>query len=452
MSKKLYLECYSGISGDMTVAALLDLGANQKKLEKALSSLNLKGFKIEIKRVKKSALDALDFDVILDKAYENHDHDMNYLYGEKNADHSHEDEKHNHSHHHHHDDEHSHTHSHEHKKHSHHKHEHKHHHHSHEHRGLKEITQIINQSNITENAKKIALKIFGILAEAEAKAHGVLVEEVHFHEVGAVDSIVDIVSVAVCLDDLEITELVVPVLYEGRGFVRCQHGVIPIPVPAVSFIASKHNLSLHITENQGEFITPTGAAIVASMISSKKLPENFEIEKIGIGAGKREYKQASILRAMLINDTTANNTDFIYKLETNIDDSNGEALGYLMQKLLEQGALDVHYTPVFMKKNRPAYQLNVICSKNDLDKLEEVIFAESTTIGIRKFKVERSVLKREIKEFQSSLGTVLVKVCQLKSTVRYYPEYESIIEICQKNNLSYQEVYDTIKREFHEQL
>lgn len=230
----LYLECYSGISGDMTVGALLDLGADRKVLEEQLGSLPIDGFRIEIGRVQKSGLDACDFRVLLDQEHENHDHDNAYLYG-----HRHED---------------SHAHScegHMHEGHMHHGHgEHPHAHgcaHTHEHRGLPEITSIIQNSGITERAKIIATNIFTVLAEAEAKAHGKAIEEVHFHEVGAVDSIVDIAAVSICLDNLNITEVIVPELYEGRGTVRCQHGIIPVPVPAVVNIVGRHGIALHMT-------------------------------------------------------------------------------------------------------------------------------------------------------------------------------------------------------------
>ena len=310
---------------------------------------------------------------------------------------------------------------------------------------------------MTENAKNIAKKIFNILGEAEAKAHGVSKEEVHFHEVGAVDSIVDIVAVAVCLDNLNIEEVVVPVLYEGRGFVRCQHGIIPVPVPAVSFIAANNNLTLHITDSEGEFVTPTGAAIVAAIKTSDKLPKKFSIKKIGIGAGKRQYESPSILRAMIIEEEKNNNNewveeDSIYKLESNIDDCTGEALGYVMDCLIEAGARDVHYTPVYMKKNRPAFQLNVICDEDDIAKMEEIIFEGTTTIGIRRQRMERSILKRDIKTIETSLGEVKVKVCNLKGYKRVYPEYNSVVEMCKKHNKSYQEVYHLIVREYDEKF
>ena len=285
--KKLYFECASGISGDMTVASLLDLGADEAVLRKALVSLPLSGYGIEISRVSKSGLDCCDFDVILDAEHENHDHDMKYLHGH-NENTAGESE----------------IHIHEHGIADHacaHETESVHCHHHHEHRGVKEIAHIIEHSAMTDNAKKIALRIFEILAEAESKAHDVPVEQVHFHEVGAVDSIVDIVSVAVCLDNLDITDVVVPVLYEGCGTVRCQHGILPIPVPAVANVISENHLCIKVTAVEGELVTPTGAAIVAAIRTKDKLPEEFKIKKIGIGAGKRQYECPGILRAMIIS-------------------------------------------------------------------------------------------------------------------------------------------------------
>ena len=435
MKQKLYLECYSGISGDMTVAALLDLGADPMVLEEALKSLPLSGFETKVSRVKKAGIDACDFNVVLD--HDNHDHDMEYLHGEGKG-HDHE-----HSHffglfHHHHDHEHSHEHGH-------------HHHHDHEHRGLKEIFEILNNSRLTDKAKGLAIKMFDIIAEAEAQAHGLPKEEVHFHEVGAVDSIVDIAAVAVCLDNLGIEEVIVPVLYEGTGTVRCQHGVLPIPVPAVANIVHANHLNLHVTNTKGEFVTPTGAAIVAAIRTSDVLPEHFKIVKTGIGAGKRNYERPSLLRAMLIEEITpiqAPDKDEIVKLESNIDDATGEALGYAMDKLLQAGARDVHYFPVFMKKNRPAYQLNVICKEEQIDAMQRIIFEETTTIGIRIIRMERIVLAREIKQVKTSVGEVRVKVCTLPDgSQRAYPEYDDVVAACQATGKNYQEVYRLIMNE-----
>ena len=237
----LYLECMSGISGDMTVAALLDLGADEQVLQNALDSLPVDGFRIQVTRVKKNGLDACDFHVILDGEHENHDHDMEYLHGSGGHHQHHECET-------------------ESRRHA--------HSHGHVHRNLADILEIIEKADMTAGAKSLSAKIFRILAEAEAKAHGVPEEQVHFHEVGAVDSIVDILAAAVCLDNLDISQVVIPLLCEGRGTVRCQHGILPVPVPAVLNIVQKYELPLHITEVKGELVTPTGAAVAAAIRTS----------------------------------------------------------------------------------------------------------------------------------------------------------------------------------------
>ena len=426
MSKTLYLECYSGISGDMTVAALLDLGADREVLKESLKSLPVGGFRTEITRVKKSGLDACDFSVILEQ--DNHDHDMEYLHGSEKSytghyEHSHEV---NHEHHH------GHTHSHE---------------HPHEHRGMKEITEIIQKSEMTARAKKMAMRVFDILAQAESKAHGVPVEEVHFHEVGAVDSIVDIAAIAICMDNLDISNVIVPVLYEGTGFIRCQHGQIPVPVPAVTHIAETHKLKLKITDIQGELVTPTGAAVVAAFRTSDRLPEDFTILKTGIGAGKRQYRCPGILRAMLIRETTdLQIKDIIWKLETDMDDCGGEMMGHVMNLLMANGAREVHYTPIYTKKNRPAYTLTVICKESEREKLENLIFSETTTIGIRRVEMERTILQREIQKKDTPIGTAIVKACTLPDgNIRYYPEYENVAELAERNQLSFRETYDRIR-------
>lgn len=286
MNQALYLECYSGISGDMTVAAFLDLGADPAILKEGLDSLGIEGYQIKISRVKKAGIDACDFAVLLDHKHENHDHDMDYLHGSCHQEAGHSKEPHTECPHHH-ETAHSHNQEQE--------------HHHHEHRGLTEILEIIENSRISPRAKDIAGKIFTTLAKAEAKAHGVELSQVHFHEVGAVDSIVDIVAAAICLDNLNITDVIVRDLYEGQGCIRCQHGVIPVPVPAVINIAQQNHLSLHITSVQGELVTPTGAAIAASIRTRDTLPERFTIDKIGLGAGKRNYPTAGVLRAMLLS-------------------------------------------------------------------------------------------------------------------------------------------------------
>jgi uncharacterized protein (TIGR00299 family) protein len=430
----------------------LDLGADESHLRAVLGSLPVSGFEVEISRVKKSGLDMCDFNVKLDSAHENHDHDMEYLHGSSDsnsetckidtaADEHTADSEHKSSEiqNYHNDGVDIHTHSRDNlnggSNH-------------HEHRNLAEILRIIEKTNMSDNAKNIATKIFNILAKAEAKAHGTDIENVHFHEVGAVDSIVDIVAAAVCLDDLNITDVYVPFLCEGRGTVRCQHGILPIPVPAVANIVQENQLQLKITDVEGELVTPTGAALVAAVRTKDTLPEVFTIKKVGMGAGKRNYERPSILRAMLIEAENRQNSDFIYKLETNIDDSTGEMLGYVMDLLLENGARDVNYTPVYMKKNRPAYLLTVICEQEDATALEEIIFRETTTIGIRRVKMERTVLARSEETVDTKIGKLRVKRCTLPDgTIRNYPEYESAVELAEKNNLPLWEVMKLCERE-----
>ena len=297
---------------------------------------------------------------------------------------------------------------------------------------------------MTEGARSLAKKIFDIIAQAESTAHNVPVQEVHFHEVGAIDSIVDVIALAVCFDSLHPSRVYVPRLCEGTGTVRCQHGILPVPVPAVTHIVAAHNIPLELMEEHGEFVTPTGAAFVAAVRTDAQLPRHFTINKIGMGAGKRNYRRPSILRAMMIHEIAEPKTEdnTVYKLETNIDDSNGEQLGYVMDLLLKAGAFDVHYMPCFMKKNRPGYMLSVVCDKSMIPELEHIIFKNTTTIGIRRMKYERSILPRKTYTVQTIWGEAAVKEVILDTgEKRIYPEYESIVKICRETGLSYSKVY-----------
>ena len=427
----LYFECSYGISGDMAVAALLDAGADQKVLEDVLKTIPASGFRTEISRVKKNGIDVCDFNVILDAEHENHDHDMEYLFGHEEGHESGQAHEHNHLH--------EHEHSHEHED----LHEHGHHHH-HEHRNLSDVFSIIDACKMTEGARNLAHKIFTIIAGAESQAHGIPVEEVHFHEVGAIDSIVDVIALAVCFDNLSPEKVYVPFLNEGTGFVRCQHGILPIPVPAVANIAAVYSLPLHIMKDRGEFITPTGAAFIAAVMTDKLLPETFTIKKTGLGGGKRAYEKPSILRAYLIDEDTGAKEEGLYKLETNIDDSTGEALGFVMDELFKAGALDVHYVPCIMKKNRPAYILYVLCKENNISNLENIIYNHTTTIGIRRFRFERSILPRHIIEVNSPYGLAKVKVTEVNNQKRYYPEYESVAKLTRETGKAFNDVFREI--------
>ena len=468
MGKTLYLETSSGISGDMFVAAMIDLGADPEALERALNSIPADGFMVEISSVKKSGIACCDFNVILDEAHENHDHDMAYLYGsapvssaapqeEAHHCHCHEDEEAHHCHcheeeeaHHchcHEDEEAHHCHCHGGEE-PHHHHDHDHEHHHHHGRHLAEILDIIAATDMTDSAKALAGKMFHIVAEAESLAHHMPLEEVHFHEVGAIDSIVDIIAAAVTFDSLGITDVIIPCLTEGTGTVRCQHGVLPVPVPATMNIIEAYDMPLTIMEAKGEYVTPTGAAIAAAICTTHQLPKAFRVVRMGLGAGKRAYtERTNILRAYLIEgNAMEEGKDEIVKLETDIDDSTGEALGYTIDRLMQAGALDVHYSPVYMKKNRPAWELTVICKKSRMEEIEDIIFKETTTIGIREFpSVMRSILRRNQKRVETPFGFAEVKEVALPGERRFYPEYESVKAIAEKENLPFAEVYHLVK-------
>lgn len=442
MDKKLYLDCSSGISGDMFVAAMIDLGADLDALQKALDSIPADGFFVEIGRVKKAGIDCCDFRVRLDDDCENHDHDMDYLYGSLapaagSGCSCHEEP----------DREEHHCHCHE------EGHDGEAHHccrqgkdHHHTHRGLAEILPMIDACDMTETAKALARKIFRIIGEAEAKAHDLPLDEVHFHEVGALDSIVDVVAAAVTFDSLHIKEVIVPKLTEGTGTVRCRHGVMPVPVPATVNIVSAYKIPMELTGAKGEYVTPTGAAIAAAISTSHQLPSSFVIKKAGLGAGKRAYTDRSgILRAFLIQGEENEGRDKVVKLETDIDDCSGEVLGYVMKKLFKAGAKDVHYAPVFMKKNRPAWELTVICGEDKAEELEQIIFTETTTIGIREYPLGRSVLDREEKEVETVYGKAAVKQVTFGDMTRAYPEYDTVKKLAKKNKVPFMDVFDAVK-------
>ena len=436
MGKILYLECNSGISGDMTVGALLDLGADRQVLENALESLGVDGYHLHFGRKVVCGLDAFDFDVHLEADGHGHSHEHTHRQEDayERVDSCGHLEVHEHCH------GHKHEHSHEHED---------GHSHSNTHRNLHDIYHIIDHLDSNERVKEMARTMFSIVAEAESKAHGLPVEQVHFHEVGAIDSIVDIISVAVCMDNLGVEDVVVSALSEGHGHVRCQHGVLPVPVPATANIASSYGLKLHFTDNDGEMVTPTGAAIAAALRTKDRLPASCRLLKIGMGAGNKVFKQANVLRAMLLENSQDEDRT-MWVLETNLDDCTGEMLGLTMEMLLDAGAADVWYTPIHMKKNRPAYMMSVLCRESSIEAMEEIILTQTTTIGIRRYPTERTVLERSEIQVETSYGPADVKVCAYKGRKFFYPEYESIRRICMEQGADFQTAYHQVRRKAEE--
>ena len=425
--KTLYLDCQAGIAGDMLVAALLDLGGKPalERLTQMLEKLSLEGFSVSVTRVKKAGIDCCDFDVKLDAAHENHDHDMAYLHGLGDTSHDHD--------------------------------------HHHAHRGLAQVEQVIDAASLSDRARGLARDAFRILARAEAKAHGLPIDQIHFHEVGAVDSIVDVLAAAFLIDDLDIERAIVPALTDGHGTIRCQHGVIPVPVPATLNICIAHGLPLSSSSVEGERVTPTGAALVAALEPEFSLPERYTIRAVGLGAGKRSYERPSILRAMLIEELDARvgaaareprpslsaetqAPNCIVKLECDIDDCSPEVLAYAAERLREAGAREVHWLPIFCKKGRPAYQLQVIVEPSDVLRMEEIILSETTTIGIRRQQMERTCLPRAIESVETPWGDVLVKTVRLPDgTRRTTPEYEACAAIARDKGVALQTVMDTVR-------
>ena len=435
MAHTLMLDCSSGIAGDMLVAALIDLGASRTGLMACLESLKTAGagdFDVRISRVSKHGIDACDFDVVLDEDHNNHDHDMAWLHPEPEAHAEHDHHEHDHGHGHHHE-----------------------HAHGHEHRGLADILPIIEKADLSRRGRQIAKRTFKILSEGEAKAHGTEPDKVHFHEVGAIDSIVDVIAAAFCLDNLDIERVIVSELAEGSGTIRCAHGMMPIPVPAVTAICEANGIALSLTGIRGELVTPTGAALVAAIRTDEEAPSPIRILRTGTGAGKRDYACAGIVRAMLLEGDlpawSATRSDKkaapssegqIVKLECDLDDCTGEALGAVMDELLAAGAREVHYLPIFTKKGRPAWQLQVICMPEDVSRLEAIVFRDTTTIGIRRQRMERSVLERRAVELATPLGSLAAKEVVLPDgSLRRYPEHDDVLRLAREKGLGLQDAW-----------
>ena len=386
--KILYLDCYAGISGDMTVGALLDLGVPLEYLRAELDKLDLPAgsYELSTSRTERRQMPALKFDVAV------HDH--------------------------------------------------------HNHRHYSGIDAMIVASGLSDAVKDGARRIFRRLAEAESLVHGVAVEDVHFHEVGAVDSIVDIVATAICLEYLGVEEVYSGALPLGSGFVETAHGRLPVPAPATAELLK--GFPLHGECGPGERVTPTGAAIVAALAGGFGKQPAMLLEKTGCGAGRKDFPDCpNILRAFLGRSVDApNHGDDVIVVETNIDDSTPELLGYAMERLLEEGALDVFFTPIQMKKNRPGVMLSFLCRPQQLDQLAQLLLTETSAIGLRYYRADRIVLQRRIVELQSEYGPVRFKevIDTGGNVLRASPEYEDCRRIAREKGIPCREVMERLQR------
>jgi uncharacterized protein (TIGR00299 family) protein len=388
--KLLYLDCFAGISGDMLLGALIDLGVSESALRAELAKLSLHGYRIESRRVMKQNIAATKFDCV--------------------------EEEHGHHHHHH-------------------------------HRGYTDIAAMIEQSALSDAVKRRAVSVFRRLGEAEAKIHGVPLEKIHFHEIGAVDSIVDIVGACVALELLGAERVVAAPPPLGAGFVETAHGKFPAPAPAT--LELMRGLPAGTLTEQGELVTPTGAALLAEFCASfsPTIPAML-VGKIGYGAGTRELaKTPNVLRAVLGEATAATatasaETDSVAVIEANIDDMNPQWFGDVMERLLVNGALDVFLTPVQMKKNRPGTLLTVLCEPGDADRFAELVLAHTTSFGVRIHEARRRILAREIVRMATRFGEIEVKIGRLNGkVVTRSPEYESCKRAASLANATVKEVY-----------
>jgi uncharacterized protein (TIGR00299 family) protein len=418
MMKILYLDLFSGIAGDMFIAALLDLGVDAHRLERELKKLKLDGYHLHISRQQKSAIAGVKFDV-----HVAHEH------------------AHGHGHHHEHDQRPDHS--------------------QDDSRDFSEIKRLISRSKLSAWVKQKSIAVFRRIAEAEGKIHGLPPDEVHFHEVGAVDSIVDIVGAAIALEMLGKPRVFASTVIEGTGWIDCAHGRFPVPAPATLAILGARGVGITQCDEPHELVTPTGAALLAEFVESFGAMENLVAERIGFGLGARENKtRPNVLRAILGTPSKVQSpkskvvatrrhsslldweTDRIAVLETNLDDCTGEILGSFFETALAAGALDVFHTPIQMKKNRPGVLLTVLCAETDADKFSELMLRETTAFGVRKTIAERRKLRREFAGVKTVFGEVTVKIGWLDGkVVQAAPEFESAKKLAAQKGVPVKQIY-----------
>jgi pyridinium-3,5-bisthiocarboxylic acid mononucleotide nickel chelatase len=400
MARTLYLDCFAGASGDMLVGAMLDSGLDFELLRSALLKLGVEGYELSLGRVDRSGISAAKFDVHLTSEPHSHEH--------------------------HHNHEHSHgEHSHGHRRQSH-------------HRSLSEIKGIISSSNLSELVKQRAQAIFQRIGEAEAKIHNVPIETVHFHEVGAIDSIVDIVGACVAFDALKIERIISSPLHVGSGTFQCAHGTYPVPGPATAELLK--GVPIYSKDVEGELVTPTGAAIISTLAEGYGPMPMMKIENIGYGAGTRDYpKFPNALRAIIgeLEEDADRTPGAVTIIEANIDDMNAQVFGYLMEKALSAGALDIFYTPVQMKKNRPGVLLTLLCNPPDRERMCDLIFRETTTLGVRYRNEQREILTREFVTVETEYGPITVKVSRARDgrVMNASPEFEDCRVAAEKSGV-----------------
>jgi hypothetical protein len=387
--KILYYDCFAGISGDMNLGAMIDLGVDPDYLIAELQKLNIEGFHLEIQKDIRRGISGTKATVVVENP---------------------ENEKHRH---------------------------------------LRHVEELINQSTLSPEVKSLSLKIFDLIAVAEGNVHNISKERVHFHEVGALDSIADIVGAAICLDYLKVDKVVSSPIQLGGGMVKCAHGIMPVPAPATALIVQ--NVPVKTGLVQHEATTPTGAAILVATVDEFTEQIDFQIQKTAYGIGQRDVSEVpNVLRVYLSeSEETPDNTKLeeAWMLECNIDDMNPEWYDHLFGKLFDAGASDVFLTPIIMKKSRPANMLSVLCSKNIAPEMKAIIFNNSTTIGLREYPVTKTVLDRQEKVIETKLGKVRAKCSSFQGKeIRFKPEFEDLKKLAIQHGLSLNEVERIINK------
>ena len=431
--KTLYLECNMGAAGDMLTAALLELHPDPQGFVERMNRLGLPGVVFAAQPAVKCGITGTQVSVTVGgEEEESHDVPLHSHVHETAQDEAHPGHTHDHVHVHDHDHEHTHDHEHSHG----HEHGHGHHHHA----GMGDIRHILSHLDIPQPVRQDAEAVYQLIAQAESHAHGRPVEEIHFHEVGTLDAVTDVVAVCWLLHDLAPEQIVASPVHVGCGQVRCAHGILPVPAPATAYILQ--GVPTYGGSVQGELCTPTGAALLKHFVQRFGSSPVMRVEKTGYGMGKKDFEAANCVRAML--GQTQEESTTIAQLACNLDDMTPEALGFAQERLWEAGALDVTTAPIGMKKNRPGVQLTCLCRLEDREKLVSVLFAHTTTLGVRESLCTRYTLARSQRTVETEHGPVRVKEARGWGVTREKPEYEDVANIAREQGLTLDQVKELL--------
>ena len=432
--KTLYLECGMGAAGDMLTAALLELTENRQVFIEKMNGLGLPGVHVEAEPSVKCGITGTHMKVTVDgleeESHDVHDHEHEH--------HDHEHEQHDHEHEHH-----DHEHEHHDHDHEHHDHEHDHGHGHHHHASMSDIAALIDGLQVSDRVKSDARAVYGIIAEAESRVHGHPVSQIHFHEVGTLDAVADVVAVCLLMEQLHPDQVLVSPVHVGSGHVHCAHGILPVPAPATALILE--GIPTYGGQIRGELCTPTGAALLKHFASGFGDRPLMTVSAIGYGMGKKDFEQANCLRAFF--GESEGTREEIVRLECNLDDMTGEDIGFAMEALFRAGARDVYTQSIGMKKNRPGILLSVICMPEDADRLAGVIMKHTTTLGIRRLNLSRYVLERSMRTVSTPYGDIRIKQASGMGVQREKPEYEDVAALAQKHDLPLSAVRKSIPRD-----